>query len=84
VFAEKPLKTKLDFKELKVAVLCVKLLMFFKVYFSAIFFDSIVLFTMVEENVLLDTSKNIARQALNNMVFIVDMILSKVDKLINL
>jgi hypothetical protein len=39
---------------------------------------------MVEENVLLDTSKNIARQALNSMVFIVVMILSKVDKLINL
>ena len=37
---------------------------------------------MVEEKVLVDTSNIVARQALNNLVFIVDMICSKVTKLI--
>jgi hypothetical protein len=37
---------------------------------------------MVEEKVLVDTNNITARQALNNMVFIVDMICSKVTKLI--
>jgi len=79
---EKPLKIKLDFKALKVAVLWVLLPIFFKLYFSTNLLESILLLTIVEEKVLVDASNMIAKQAVNNMFFIVDMIFSKVDNLI--
>jgi len=85
VLVENPLNTKLDFKALKVAVLWVRLPIFFKLYFSTNFLASkLLLMTMVEEKVLVETSNNIAKQAVYNIVFIVDMIYSKVDNLINL
>jgi hypothetical protein len=84
VVVENPLKIKLDFKALNVPVLRVLLPIFFKLYFSNNFLESILLLTIVEEKELVEASSIIAKQAVYNMVFIVDMICSKINYLIKL
>lgn len=81
---ENPLKIKLDFKALKVPVLSELLPIFFRLYFSTNFLDSKLLFTIVEEKELVEASSIMAKQAEYNMVFIVDMIYSKINYLIKL